>query len=41
MVRRWIGVETRRSFNAIHQATMIKIDVFCAKDDLLERLLAE
>jgi len=33
---RW-AVETRRSFNAIHQATMIKIDVFCAKDDALSR----
>jgi hypothetical protein len=33
---RW-AVESRRSFNAIHQATMIKIDVFCAKDDLLTR----
>src|SRR6266700_250535 len=28
---RW-AVETRRSFNAIHQATMMKIDIFCAKD---------
>lgn len=33
---RW-AVTTRRSFNAIHQATMIKIDVFCAKDDALSR----
>lgn len=33
---RW-AVDTRRSFNAIHQATMIKIDVFCAKDDALSR----
>ena len=33
---RW-AVETRRSFNAIHQSTMIKIDIFCAKDDALSR----
>lgn len=33
---RW-AVDTRRSFNAIHQATMIKIDVFCAGDDALSR----
>lgn len=33
---RW-AVDTRRSFNAIHHATMIKIDVFCAKDDALTR----
>ncbi len=33
---RW-AVDVRRSFNAIHQATMIKIDVFCAKDDALSR----
>ena len=33
---RW-AVDTRRSFNAIHHATMIKIDVFCAKDDALSR----
>ncbi len=33
---RW-AVTTRRSFNAIHLATMIKIDVFCAKDDALSR----
>jgi hypothetical protein len=26
---RW-AVSTRRSFNAIHQASMIKVDVFCA-----------
>jgi len=33
---RW-AVDTRRSFNAIHLASMIKIDVFCAKDDELSR----
>jgi hypothetical protein len=33
---RW-AVNTRRSFNAIHQGTMIKIDIFCAKDDALSR----
>jgi hypothetical protein len=33
---RW-AVTTRRSFNAIHQDTMIKIDIFCAKDDALSR----
>lgn len=33
---RW-AVDTRRSFNAIHQGTMIKIDIFCAKDDVLSR----
>ncbi|MBL9019717.1 MAG: hypothetical protein JNL83_36335 [Myxococcales bacterium] len=33
---RW-AVDTRRSFNAIHLETMIKIDVFCAKDDELSR----
>ncbi len=33
---RW-AVTTRRSFNAIHQGTMIKIDIFCAKDDVLSR----
>jgi hypothetical protein len=33
---RW-AVSTRRSFNAIHQASMIKVDVFCAGDDPLSR----
>jgi hypothetical protein len=33
---RW-AVSTRRSFNAIHQASMIKVDVFCAGDDPLTR----
>jgi hypothetical protein len=33
---RW-AVTSRRSFNAIHQSTMIKIDIFCAKDDELSR----
>ncbi|MEO8549144.1 MAG: hypothetical protein ABI678_04205 [Kofleriaceae bacterium] len=33
---RW-AVATRRSFNAIHLATMVKLDVFCAKDDALSR----
>ncbi len=33
---RW-AVSTRSSFNAIHQATAIKIDVFCAKDEPLGR----
>lgn len=33
---RW-AVSTRRSFNAIHLATMIKIDVFCAKNDALSQ----
>jgi len=33
-VVRW-AVATRRSFNAIHQATITKVDVFCAKDDEL------
>src|SRR5215510_7232150 len=33
---RW-ATATRRSFNAIHQATMIKVDVFCAGDDPLSR----
>lgn len=33
---RW-AVQTRRSFNAIHQATMIKIDIFCAKEDALSQ----
>jgi hypothetical protein len=31
------AVDTRRSFNAIHQASMIKIDIFCMKDDSLSR----
>lgn len=31
---RW-AASTRRSFNAIHQASMIKVDVFCAGDDPL------
>ena len=33
---RW-AVSTRRSFNAIHQASAIKVDVFCARDDALGR----
>ena len=33
---RW-AVSARRSFNAIHQASMIKVDVFCAGDDPLSR----
>jgi len=33
---RW-AVSTRRSFNAIHEATAIKVDVFCAKDEPLGR----
>jgi hypothetical protein len=33
---RW-AVSTRRSFNAIHQASMIKVDVFCAGNDALTR----
>jgi hypothetical protein len=33
---RW-AVSTRRSFNAIHQTSMIKVDVFCAGDDPLSR----
>jgi hypothetical protein len=33
---RW-AVSTRRSFNAIHQGSMIKVDVFCAGDDPLTR----
>lgn len=33
---RW-AVSTRRSFNAIHQASLIKVDVFCAGDDPLSR----
>lgn len=33
---RW-AVSTRRSFNAIHQASVIKVDVFCAGDDPLSR----
>ena len=33
---RW-AVQTRRSFNAIHTETMIKIDLFCSKDDALSR----
>lgn len=32
------AVSTRRSFNAIHQATLIKVDVFCAGNDALARL---
>jgi hypothetical protein len=28
---------SRRSFNAIHNVTMIKVDVFCADDDALSR----
>jgi len=31
------AVSTRRSFNAIHQASMIKVDVFCAGNDPLSR----
>jgi hypothetical protein len=31
------AVSTRRSFNAIHQASMIKVDVFCAGNDPLTR----
>ncbi|MEJ7599759.1 MAG: hypothetical protein WKG01_17765 [Kofleriaceae bacterium] len=31
------AVKERRSFNAIHDATSIKIDVFCARDDELGR----
>src|SRR5215831_7532264 len=33
---RW-AVSARRSFNAIHQASMIKVDVFCAGHDPLSR----
>ena len=33
---RW-AVSTRRSFNAIHDATAIKVDVFCSKDEPLGR----
>lgn len=33
---RW-AVSTRRSFNAIHQTSLIKVDVFCAGDDALTR----
>ncbi|HET7501552.1 MAG TPA: hypothetical protein VFK02_11130 [Kofleriaceae bacterium] len=33
---RW-AVSTRRSFNAIHHASMIKVDLFCAGDDPLSR----
>lgn len=33
---RW-AASTRRSFNAIHQASMIKVDVFCAGNDPLTR----
>jgi len=33
---RW-AVSTRRSFNAIHQGSMIKVDVFCAGNDPLSR----
>jgi hypothetical protein len=33
---RW-ATSTRRSFNAIHQESMIKVDVFCAGDDALTR----
>lgn len=33
---RW-AVSERRSFNAIHLASMIKIDVFCASHDALSR----
>lgn len=31
------AVSTRRSFNAIHQESLIKVDVFCAGDDALTR----
>jgi hypothetical protein len=31
------AVSTRRSFNAIHEASAIKVDVFCARDDDLGR----
>jgi len=31
------AVRERRSFNAIHQASMIKVDVLCAGDDPLTR----
>jgi hypothetical protein len=33
---RW-ATSTRRSFNAIHQHSLIKVDVFCAGDDPLSR----
>lgn len=33
---RW-AVEQRRSFNAIHLDTMIKVDIFCAGTDALSR----
>lgn len=33
---RW-AASTRRSFNAIHQGSMIKVDVFCAGNDALSR----
>lgn len=33
---RW-AVSTRRSFNAIHQTSLIKVDIFCAGDDTLSR----
>lgn len=33
---RW-AVQERRSFNAIHLATMVKVDIFCAGSDPLSR----
>ena len=33
---RW-ATRTRRSFNVIQQATITKVDIFCAKDDPLAR----
>lgn len=35
-VVRW-AVETRRSFNVIHNVSITKVDVFCSKDDELAR----
>jgi hypothetical protein len=31
------AVETRRTFNVIHLASMIKVDIYCSKDDALAR----
>jgi hypothetical protein len=31
------AASTRRSFNVIHQGTMVKLDIFCCKDDPLSR----
>jgi sulfur transfer complex TusBCD TusB component (DsrH family) len=37
---RW-AVATRRTFNAIHLVSMIKVDVYCSKDDALARAQLE